>query len=81
MDKKKQGFSKKTRIALTKFIKAAEKPEIYGIKHNNTAEQNQAVIKVLKTIFKFDGDNVVEFDDKFINQYYEITERPTIEIL
>lgn len=80
MENRKQGFSKKTKIALTKFIKSAENPEIYGFPQNNNEEQKEAVIRVLKTIFKFEGDTVVGFDEGIVKKFYELTERPTIDI-
>ena len=80
MEERTQGFSKKTKIALTKLIKAVEDPEKYSLPPEEKEGQNQAVIHVLKQLFKLEGDTVVGFDEEFIKQCYILQERPTIKL-
>ena len=79
-DKREQGFSKKINTALTKYVKAAEEPEKYGLPPHKTPENKQAVMHVLKLMFKFDGDTVIGFDEQFIKTCHNLTEQPTIEL-
>ena len=79
-DKREQGFSKKINIALTKYVKAVEEPEKYGLPPHKTQESKQAVMYVLKLMFKFNGDTVVGFDEQFIKDCQTLQERPTREL-
>lgn len=75
-------MNNKQKIAITNVIRAAENPEMYGIKTSNTVEQNKAVAKALKTLFDVDATGIItDFNSETIEEFYRLTERPSIDIL
>ena len=75
-------MNNKQKIAVTNVIRAAQNPELYGIKTANTPEQNKAIHRAFSTLFDFDNTGVVtDFNPEMIDEFYRLTERPSIDIL
>lgn len=75
-------MNNKQKIAITNVIRAAENPDRYGIKTVNSEEQNNAIVKALKTLFDVDENGtVLGFNDETVEAFFGLTERPSIEII
>lgn len=76
-------MNNKEKTAIMNVIRAAENPEIYGIKTVNSAESNKAIAKALKTLFDIDAKTgtIIDFNAETIDAFYRLTARPSIDIL
>ena len=75
-------MNNKQKKAITNIIRAAENPGKYGLRTANTAEQNKAVVKALRTLFDEDEKGeVTDFNVETIESFYGLRESPTIDIL
>ena len=78
--REKSKMTLKERRAIAKIIEIASEPERFAIEMNNTREQNQAIIRVLKMLYIFEGATPVKMNEDVVDDLLSIPERPKYNI-